>query len=280
MITELQKVQIRRHLGFPVVGNPRRSPVGSHTLASGSIGWRFFQVFGMLEYRLNNLQPFEESIILGMATSSVIVSGSQAILPTGLTPQITISILSGSVSELLSYTTQVGDTIWHVGLGLAAELLANVNLMGVQFNAASPSSFGNFSDVAKPPSIEQPFPGIEITCLTEEFSVAVVSDPPIILSVEPGGGTFIDPSAVLEKVKYHGYLPILGALEGKIASSSDNLDTEKADVWTARKDEVEIREKLYRIWRQKLASFLSIPLWENSGYDITRRGQGGRSLVA
>lgn len=44
---------IRRFCGYPVYG------VG----ASGFQGWRFFQAYGLLEYRMQNLAPQEETVV-------------------------------------------------------------------------------------------------------------------------------------------------------------------------------------------------------------------------
>jgi hypothetical protein len=49
MFTDQQKAQIRRHLGYPVVGNPLRSPIGGAPLLTGFQGYRFFKVSGALE---------------------------------------------------------------------------------------------------------------------------------------------------------------------------------------------------------------------------------------
>jgi len=68
-------------------------------------------------------------------------------------------------------------------------------------------------------------------------------------------------------------------LESAIGGASDNLDTEKADVWTARKDELEVREQLYNRWRKKLSQFLAIPLWERSGWDITADSAASGQMV-
>lgn len=51
--TEAQKVDIRRFAGYPAYGAG----------ASGFQGWRFFQVYGTLEFRMNNLDPAEETVI-------------------------------------------------------------------------------------------------------------------------------------------------------------------------------------------------------------------------
>ncbi len=55
---ESQLVDIRRFCGYPVYG------VG----ASGFQGWRFFQAYGLLEYRMQNMAPAEEAVALGYLT--------------------------------------------------------------------------------------------------------------------------------------------------------------------------------------------------------------------
>jgi hypothetical protein len=56
--TNAQRVDIRRYCGYPAYG------VG----AIGFQGWRFFQAYGLLEYRMTNLAPEEETVVLGYLT--------------------------------------------------------------------------------------------------------------------------------------------------------------------------------------------------------------------
>jgi hypothetical protein len=52
--TDAQRTDIRRFCGYPAYGAG----------ASGFQGWRFFQAYGLLEYRLNNLSAAEEAVAL------------------------------------------------------------------------------------------------------------------------------------------------------------------------------------------------------------------------
>jgi hypothetical protein len=52
--TDAQKTEIRRFCGYPAYGAG----------AAGFSSWRFFQAFGTLEYRLNNLAPAEMAVVL------------------------------------------------------------------------------------------------------------------------------------------------------------------------------------------------------------------------
>jgi hypothetical protein len=52
-LTDHEKIDARRHCGYPAYGGT----------ATGFSSWRFFQVFGLLEYRLNNLAEGEVNVI-------------------------------------------------------------------------------------------------------------------------------------------------------------------------------------------------------------------------
>ena len=53
MFTDAERVDIRRHCGYPAYGSGN----------SGFQGWRFYQAYGVLEYRLNNLAASEEAVV-------------------------------------------------------------------------------------------------------------------------------------------------------------------------------------------------------------------------
>jgi len=52
-LTDAEKVGVRRHCGYPAYGG---SP-------SGFSSWRFYQVYGLLEFRINNLSDPELVVI-------------------------------------------------------------------------------------------------------------------------------------------------------------------------------------------------------------------------
>ena len=53
MLTDPEKTDARRFCGYPAYG----------AAASGNTGWRFYQAYGALEYRLNNLSASEEAVL-------------------------------------------------------------------------------------------------------------------------------------------------------------------------------------------------------------------------
>jgi hypothetical protein len=54
MFTDQQKTDIRRHCGYSAYG----------AAPDGNMGWRFFTAYGTLEYRMNNLSPAEQAVVL------------------------------------------------------------------------------------------------------------------------------------------------------------------------------------------------------------------------
>jgi len=56
--TDTEKVNIRRHLGYPMAGNS----------ATQHFGVRFMRAFGALEYKMQNLTSDEETLVRGYLT--------------------------------------------------------------------------------------------------------------------------------------------------------------------------------------------------------------------
>lgn len=59
MLTEQQKVDVRRHCGFPVYGN-------GLSASPPSFGYRYYHQYLILEYRMNNLAPEEETTLINV----------------------------------------------------------------------------------------------------------------------------------------------------------------------------------------------------------------------
>lgn len=61
------------------------------------------------------------------------------------------------------------------------------------------------------------------------------------------------------------YLTNLYTLETAIPSTSANLDTDVAAVWTHNKNEQADRDRLFDSWRVRLCNFLGVPKGPNFG---------------
>jgi hypothetical protein len=55
VFTSAEKTAIRRYCGYPAYGNGD----------AGFQNWRFYQVYGLMEFRLNNLSSDEEAVVRG-----------------------------------------------------------------------------------------------------------------------------------------------------------------------------------------------------------------------
>lgn len=65
--------------------------------------------------------------------------------------------------------------------------------------------------------------------------------------------------AAPEEAIVRTYLTDLALLERDIVGVRDNLDTDKAAVWTHNKQEQSDREALYDEWRRRLTQFIGVP---------------------
>ena len=57
--TECERTDIRRYCGYPAYGSG----------AAGFQGWRFFQVYGLMEWRISNLTGSEEQVVRNYLTT-------------------------------------------------------------------------------------------------------------------------------------------------------------------------------------------------------------------
>ena len=258
-LTIAQKSSMTRHLGYPIVGLPVLNPAGG-SFYDGSVGYRWNQSFAFLLWKQQTLNPDEEARLTGNAYGSVLVQGSTQ---SGDVVSITLSGASLSTPQTVTYTASAQDSALTIAFGLGTLVNQNSTLANAGFVALAPYGTGPYN--YRP----------NLAPLSE---VAIQNAAAFTMSVSSSGATSVAltangvklfPSIVLSdpltniRTQYWGYLNILDVLEMAVASASDDLDTTKADVWTARQDEVAQRETLYKNWRYRLSKFLDVPLWED-----------------
>ncbi|MBY0548714.1 MAG: hypothetical protein K2W95_15700 [Candidatus Obscuribacterales bacterium] len=247
-LTEAQKSDARRHLEYPTIGLIRRDDgVG---VFGQSAGGRYFQHFGLLEYRLQNMPPVDEARLTGCAYGALA-------LPAGMDPltgnQLTVTISGGGLGSpvVLVITAAAGETRVSLLQKLVVAGAQNTSLATAQIVPMAPYGGGS-SGLPVQPECAFIAPNAFTLAVTGTGQIA-----PVITSQ----GVKQEPSAVVSKTStIYGYLPILSFLEGAIAGSTRNLDTSKADVWVARRDEIDQRKKLYKEWQQRLARFMDVPV--------------------
>lgn len=265
-LTLSEKSDCRRHLGYPVAGLVQTSPSGN-TFASGSIGYRFTQAYGFLEYKLNNLNPDEEARVTGKAYGAIAFLGVQP--QTGDTASVTLSggpLNSPVTIEIVAPAPVNGVDGRLVMANLMASAAANnTTLQAAGFIAVAPYGTGPFAQTVIP------IPECAFMC-PQTFTIACSGSGNLVPQLTANGAQ-LNPVAQLDGCKdLYGYIPILNGLESAHANSSQNLDTAKADVWTARSNEAGSRASLLTNWRGMFSDFLGTPLNPEKFNNMKRNG--------
>ncbi len=253
-VTDAQKAQVRRHLKYPVIGLPSISPGGA-SLGVGFTGYRYFQAWGLMEYRLNNLQPVEEAMLLGVA-----IGGVSLLLQPSVGDTVSVVLSGGNLASSVTITTPPYATTQNLdGRLVLCQQIANgvpasPALVAAGFLGYTPYGTGPYSQAVLPVpevAIQSPVP-FTITASGTGATVPQVTSQ----------GVLIPPSTSLDggATTIYGYLNILNGLEFAYATASDNLDTTKADVWTARANELAQRKALYEHWVGMLSQFIGVPV--------------------
>jgi len=229
-------------MGIPVVGLP----------ATGSVlGWRYNQLVGQLEYRMNNLQPIEEAQLTGNPTAVVQVTGNPVI------GDVVTAVINGAP---VSYTVQASDLAAPIPLQSIAQNWAN---------AITTAGLGYLGNYGIPPKTT---PGGGNYFYTGTLILTPTNGQPFTIATQNVGqtvpyvvqqGVAIPPSIVFAETGtlVNGYLGICDYLESRIALASDLVKYQKADVVNFRMNELAERDNIYTAWRQRLADFLGIPLY-------------------
>lgn len=245
------------------------------TTADGAAGYRYFTAYGQMEWRMNNLMPDEEARLLGRAYAAVAIFGTP-----NLGDTITFTFTGGGLLSahnlvVTAPATQGDPNLDRLALTqqVAVSALQDATLISAGFFVVAPYGQGPFSGRIFPE------PTVAFTNPTA-FKMTISFTPEIAAQVQSNGSLltplYIANKGTQQQSNIYGYLNILDTLEGDQASTTENLDTIKADVWTARSDEIRQREMLYRQWRQKLSIYLGIPMGE---YVFQKMGMRG-SLIS
>jgi hypothetical protein len=276
-----QKSNVRRHLGYPLIGLPRISPAGGTLAAGTTSSYRYFQAYGMLEFRLNNLNMDEESRLLGSYygglsvigptpgvgdTLVVTFSGGNLVSPVVITVTVTAPMIIPTPPNPVYVNSNAG---LGIVMTLAQLVLQNTALQAAKITGFAPYSTGSFANAAIP------LPEVAFTSPVP-FSLSVSTTGLVAAQIIMDGSTPLSPSLPtmpgLTTAPIFGYMPILDYLESAYGGATQNLDTSKADVWSARMTELPERMSQYMIWREKLSEFLAIPVNPDSRNNYRDKG--------
>ncbi len=265
-LTLTDKSDIRRHLRYPPAGLYRVSVAGGTLAGATSVGYRYLDVYGMLEWRMNNLDANEEARITGRAYGSLAFQGP----PPNVGDTLTLTFAGGGLAAATSITLTVTQDMLvtpnvmsslyfnaNIGLNFCSALAGLVAqsqaLTAAGFLAVAPFGTGPFSQTAIP------IPQIEFTNV-QPFTLSIAFTG-LMSAIITSNGALLGPSIQPGTTNpVWGYLPILNFLENAYGSASQDLSIKQADVFFARPTELSERLSLYQIWSQRLGEFIDIPL--------------------
>jgi hypothetical protein len=245
VLPEQSKMRARIHMGVPVLG----------VQDSGyAFGYRFSTVTGLFEYRMNNLQPWEASSIIGLPIASAQFSGlAQA-------GQVITAVVAGITT---TYTVQSSDVQASAPVeAVVQNIAAAINGTTAGFNASAQ------------PAVSYPVTAVGATSPYWQLAVTSTLGIPFAISITVSSGTLyavVTAQGLAPRPFYTftddsytatGYIAICDYLESKVGAASDlSSKYSVADVVTFRRDELAARDQNYQWWRQKLADVFGIPLY-------------------
>lgn len=263
MLQESTKQRIRVHMGVPVLGVQN---------SGFSLGYRFTNVMGLLEYRMINMQPFEEASITGVPAAMAMVGPGTPVAGDTLT--LTVNALAPITYTVTSQDVLSTDPLGTVSQNFANQINANSTLNSTVVATFAPSKTQPaFNTVA--PNATLILQALSATVFTISCSFSGHTN-----FVAYMQGTLPAPYSTFQEdgLTLHGYVPICDYLQGKTASASDLLKFAQADVTKFRPDELGARAAVYKYWCKQLAQFLGIPL--NPMPPVGNFGGGNTGLVA
>jgi hypothetical protein len=261
-LTALQKSQVRRHLKYPNIGFSAASAQGGGGTLGTNQSWLATADYGLLELKMNSLQPCDEATLIGKAFGSINLLG---LLPNeGDTVTLTFANLPGALGPLSSspYVLEVtcgaaeAGSLNLFGLQIALAISQDTTLAPAGFQALTP--YGPGSDVLNSM--------VEIGITNDQtFNLIAATTGTFSAGVMDNGNVMPDPTVQVGKtagvpIIVNGYLPLLNYLYSAIATATTRQGVLQADVFKARQDEVPARKGLYKFYQSELANFLDVPI--------------------
>lgn len=263
MLSDIEKVDVRRHLMVPFAG------ISTTGL---TMGIRTIFTAGQLEFYMNNLQPYEESVLTGRPYGQIRIYGN---VVAGQTVTATINGTNVVYTVVLADQNSVSP-LQAVANGLSSAI--NVAAVGGVFAGGSaiipntpPSQLPAFAYVTLVASV----PAQTFT-LTASTTGAITAFVVANGSVVPNPtSTFLDQAGNSQTVT--GYIQFCNYLQSNIVTASGNLALLNAGgpgVAQFRPYEMKQRIDLYNYWRGLMGRVLSVgkDAWNFRGNDGSNQG--------
>lgn len=241
MLTQPQKVAIRRHLSVPFAGTAQ---------AGRLYGWRFVFYREDLEFRMNNLQPAEEQLITGNALGVWRMDGRPS------AGDVLTFTVTDTANGTLTASYQVQQSDFEIpanqvnpsessplySIALNAALAINQAMASKGYAAVGVMPADLFSPQYMPPYFSE----IDITgpsSSTFTIGISRTGTTNVLIAQQSKACPV---QATIAGVARYGYVDVIDALAMGMAQADLSLTYEKADVVNFRKDEVSARRRLYR----------------------------------
>lgn len=286
-LTEAQKSEIRRHLGYPEPATALNAPAGppyqnSFGQAGAHIGDRFTPSFYDLEYRLIDLPITGEVEILGADSPS---------FPTYSTPAsafLTVTTAQGSAQLSSVLPLQVGTEATSVSVSVgqsAAQIAANI-VSAINALTTAPTVVVAIA-TANVIRVEARAPGnaynsfalrawgnADVTLAITDTSNTPAAAMTLRGGTIPPGPSFVDPSAT-PPLPIYGHLPIIRYWESQIPSAAAGMDTRQAGKFIQEPHEYVKRRAAYIGACRDMAQTLAVVYYGTKNY----RGASGAIRV-
>ena len=217
---------------------------------------------GLLEWRMNNLQPYELASITGNPTAS------NTAYAAGTGPNIGDTITITINTSPVTYTVQPSDFQSLNPYGVPDPMYSIVNNAA----AAVTQQLSSLVVGLPQPAVTYPQNYVGAGPMQWQMAYSSTNGQPFTLAVASTGnilaypltqGVSVSPTITFldTNVTATGYVAICDYLEQNTAQASSLVKVTKADVVDFRQDELAARDQIYEYWRQRLADVFGIPLY-------------------
>lgn len=278
MLTEGQKTEIRRHLGYPEPATALNAPAGppyqpTFGQAGPHIGDRYTPSFYDLEYRFVDLPETGEVAILGAdatafgnysASASAFINVATAgdaatiaaVLPLQIgTEAMTVTVAPGDDDAAIAANIVAGFNDLTVASGavvaipMGSKILIEARTPGNSYNTFALRAWGN-TDVT-----------LSVTDTTDSPSATTM----LKGGVTPPGPSYTDPDASPQLTIY-GHLPLVRFWESGIPKSEGNMDMMAADVYKVQPHEYAKRRSAYISACRDMAQTMAVVYFGGKSY--------------
>ena len=266
-LTTAQRVEIGRHLGYPLIGAPAVTSGGppytsTFGQAGGLLGYRYFEFYPLLLFRLANMSTNEEVSIVGSQSSffgSFYTAASSIVTITAATPVAGDSVTVQINGQPATYTFANADTATLIATGVASAINANGNLASVVIaQNAGPVVIVTARVIGSRANSLSIAAFVQGVSASVAVTFATASTNTLQGGQDPPGPVWIDPAEQVAQ-PYYGYLPIIRFWETQLTNSASGMDTIRAAVFEQRQDELAARYGGYLTWCKRLAQFMAVP---------------------